>query len=452
MDSAKLQQARVPVLPDGTTIDDLIDVERRRVSARVHTDPAVFELEQRAVFGRCWVAVAHVTEIPGPGDFVTRDMVGDRVIVVRERGGEVAVLLNVCAHRGMAVCRAERGTARQFRCPFHGWTYGLGGELAGVPSERRLYGSPRERGPLGLRHARVGVRAGMVFACWDPSAPELDEYLGDMGWYLDVGFARTKGGMEVTGPPQRWIFEGPWKMGSEQFAGDAYHAESLHKFAFDLGYMGKSRLSATGMDVMNENGHSLRLLDKRALRGDAGVDEFVGEHLPLGMSPELVDEARSVLSPEQFEAMVVTPPLVGNVFPNLSFIQNPMADAAGRTGGGAAAFMVWNPIAPGRMEILSWTLVERDAPEEVKRQMAATTVQTFSVSGTFEQDDAEAWSSSMEVLRGPVARHNWLDYASRVTGTRIDALPGAAYDGPNSDEPPWNFWLGWRAALMAGRS
>ncbi len=296
----------------------------------------------------------------------------------------------------------------------------------------------------------------MIFACWDPSTPELDEYLGTMGYYLDLAFERTKNGLEVTGPPQRWIFEGNWKMGSEQFAGDAYHAHTLHKFAFDLEYVGKDRLSATGMDVVAEIGHSLRLIDKRALRGDQDAYEFARDHLPLGMTLDLLDEARSVLSPERFEEMVTTPPLVGNVFPNFSFIFNPMPDAAGRKGDGkaslgAASLSVWNPIAPGRMEILSWTMVERDAPEDVKRQMAATTVQTFSISGTFEQDDSEAWSSAMEVLRGPVAQDNWLDYAARWSGPRVEGLPGIVHDGPNMDEPAWNFWLGWRAALLAGQ-
>ncbi len=89
---------------------------------------------------------------------MTRDIAGDGVIVARGRDGELSVLLNVCAHRGMAVCRAERGTTRQFRCPFHGWSFGLNGQLTGVPNEHQLYGSRRERGALGLRQARVGIQ------------------------------------------------------------------------------------------------------------------------------------------------------------------------------------------------------------------------------------------------------------------------------------------------------
>ena len=75
----------------------------------------------------------HDSEIPRPGDFVTRSIGTQPVIMVRGKDGGVAVLVNRCMHRGTMVCAAERGRARTFSCPYHGWTYDLGGELLGVP-------------------------------------------------------------------------------------------------------------------------------------------------------------------------------------------------------------------------------------------------------------------------------------------------------------------------------
>src|SRR5207253_7869010 len=85
------------------------------------------------LWNKSWLIVAHETEIPKAGDFVTRDLGADPVIVSRARGGEINVLLNVCRHRGMEVCRTEAGNAKQFRCSYHGWVYDAEGAFIGAP-------------------------------------------------------------------------------------------------------------------------------------------------------------------------------------------------------------------------------------------------------------------------------------------------------------------------------
>src|SRR5215471_261213 len=107
-----------PVLSDGTTLDELVSGgDDRRISARLMQDPEIFELELERIFDRVWVFVAHESEIPSPGDFVTREIGLDPVIVTRQTDGEIAALLNVCSHRGSRVCAADRGCAEYFACP-----------------------------------------------------------------------------------------------------------------------------------------------------------------------------------------------------------------------------------------------------------------------------------------------------------------------------------------------
>jgi fatty-acyl-CoA synthase len=96
-----------------------------RIHTSLYTDPRIFAEEMEKVFARGWVFVGHDSEIPQPGDFVTRFIGQQPVIMVRGKGQQISVLLNRCAHRGTMVCPAERGNTRVFVCPYHGWTYDL---------------------------------------------------------------------------------------------------------------------------------------------------------------------------------------------------------------------------------------------------------------------------------------------------------------------------------------
>lgn len=102
---------------------DLIDIEKGTLNPLVYTDPALYELELERVFGRCWLYLAHESQIPNPGDFCTAYMGEDPVLVVRRKDRELSVFLNQCRHRGMRLCRADSGNARVFTCPYHGWSY-----------------------------------------------------------------------------------------------------------------------------------------------------------------------------------------------------------------------------------------------------------------------------------------------------------------------------------------
>src|SRR5919199_1587078 len=101
----------------------LVRPEDGLISARIFADSEIYALEQERIFGRVWLHVAHESEIPQSGDFVTRSMGEDPVIVVRGRDGQVRVLLNACRHRGRLVCDEDLGNTGRFQCPYHGWTY-----------------------------------------------------------------------------------------------------------------------------------------------------------------------------------------------------------------------------------------------------------------------------------------------------------------------------------------
>src|SRR5687768_14625634 len=86
-----------------------VDVQRGQVSRDIFVSDDVCRLEMERIFGRTWIFLAHETEVPEPGDFVSRNMGQVPMVVVRDNDGTIHALLNSCRHRGARVCRADSG-------------------------------------------------------------------------------------------------------------------------------------------------------------------------------------------------------------------------------------------------------------------------------------------------------------------------------------------------------
>src|SRR5438477_635767 len=147
-------------------------VQDDRIHVSLYTDPRIFADEMDRIFTRGWVFVGHASEIPRSGDYVTRELGSQPVIMVRGKDGGVSVLVNRCMHRGTMLCTAGRGATRTFACPYHGWTYDLDGTLPGVPYPGGY--AEFDKSAHGLRHAaRVASYRGFVFASFSPTGSSL---------------------------------------------------------------------------------------------------------------------------------------------------------------------------------------------------------------------------------------------------------------------------------------
>jgi len=145
-----------------------------RIPFAVYTqaDTHAKELE-RFFYKAHWSYVGLEAEIPNTGDF-KRTSIGERsVIMTRSQDGQVHVVENVCAHRGMAFCRERHGNKKELVCPYHQWSYALDGKLQGVPFRRGVRqdgkvngGMPADFDPKdhGLNALKVATRGGVVFA------------------------------------------------------------------------------------------------------------------------------------------------------------------------------------------------------------------------------------------------------------------------------------------------
>ncbi|WP_420823132.1 aromatic ring-hydroxylating oxygenase subunit alpha [Tsuneonella mangrovi] len=101
--------------------------------AWTYSDPEFFALEKERVFAPSWQVVCHESDIPNAGDWRSIEIVGESVIVVRQKDGSLRAFANVCRHRGSRILDGDGGCAKKLVCPYHAWTYELDGRLTGVP-------------------------------------------------------------------------------------------------------------------------------------------------------------------------------------------------------------------------------------------------------------------------------------------------------------------------------
>ena len=103
------------------------------IPAAWYVDPRILDLERSTVFAQSWQLVARIDQVRAPGQYVSCELAGEPIVVVRGEDGIVRGFFNVCRHHAAAVVTESEGSARTFRCPYHGWTYGLDGTLKGTP-------------------------------------------------------------------------------------------------------------------------------------------------------------------------------------------------------------------------------------------------------------------------------------------------------------------------------
>jgi nitrite reductase/ring-hydroxylating ferredoxin subunit len=206
-------------------------VQDDRIHASLYTDPRVFADEMERIFHRGWVFVGHDTEVPRPGDYVTRHVGTEPVIMVRGSDGSVSVLINRCRHRGTMVCSAERGSVRTLTCPYHGWTYDLRGELLGVPYPGGYAGF--DKSAYGLaRAARVSTYRGFMFASLSAEGISLSEHLGPATRLIDRSCDLSPAGeIELTAGWVKHRCAANWKMLPENDS-DGYHLGFVHRALF----------------------------------------------------------------------------------------------------------------------------------------------------------------------------------------------------------------------------
>jgi phenylpropionate dioxygenase-like ring-hydroxylating dioxygenase large terminal subunit len=211
-------------------VNDLVNEDASLVSRRCWSDEGVYELEKRGIFGKSWLFLGHESQVRQPGDFVQAYMCETPVILVRGQDGVVRALINSCTHRGLPVCRVDHGNAKRFICPYHNWAYAVEGDLVAIPQESEVQHKP-DKSSLGLKPVpRVESWRGMIFGSFDPDIIPLEEYLGDMRFYLDAFFERFENVLhrEVNKFPDNSSLRQPnWRLGQDLHDAPGFHLPQI---------------------------------------------------------------------------------------------------------------------------------------------------------------------------------------------------------------------------------
>lgn len=426
-----------------TLLDEMEeDLDRGVVPLRIFGDAEIWQLELRRVFARCWIFVAHESEIPHAGDYVARAIADTAVIVTRDDAGAIHVMWDSCRHRGVKLCRADKGNTAQFVCPYHGWTYRSDGTLVGIPNRADGYGTSIQPEEWGLLQIRTASYQGLIFACFDSKAPTLEEYLGDFRWYLDVHFGLAPERLEVIGTPLRWIIPGNWKTGSENFAGDSYHTAMLHR-SVSLAEIAPplQQQSPYNVHVTECSGHATSMS-----RAGEGVRNY------WGAGPSFERHYReSVLSPEQLDLARRSINSAGTVFPNFGFVHNSGSDAKGATPSIALTISVLQPKSPTTIEMLRWVLVPKGATEAEKQRSHQVAFANHGTIGMIEQDDSAVWAGAARSGASTVAQvlNPKVNYGMGIPGETIAKVvtdwpgPGIVLDSRLEDGTMKTIYRNW---------
>ena len=219
------------------------------------------ELE-RIFYGPEWHLVAHVAEIPEPGDFKTLDLGEAPLLILRGDDGAVRVFNNSCPHRGTLLTTRGRGNAPDITCPYHRWNFSNRGDLVAAPGIERFPKDFRKQ-DYGMRELRSEIRHGLVFVTCDAETVDLDTFLGDGDGYM---FKLLGEGAELRLLGyQKVVFATNWK---EYGDNEGYHAPLLHRAFSLLKWQG-----GIGTQCVTERGHKLIVAELGATRNDGFLDD-----------------------------------------------------------------------------------------------------------------------------------------------------------------------------------
>ena len=216
-------------------LEDIIDsydpdaplAEASTIPARWYLDKDVYDLEKQTVFEHSWQLACRLHQLSEVGQYVTAEIAGEPIVIVRGNDNLLRGFFNVCRHHAAAVMTEPEGRESQLRCPYHGWTYSLEGELKGTPDFSGV--CDFDRSTNGLVSVDTAVWEQWVFVRLENNRGQrapLNDFLGsDLIKQVQTLALNRLEWMER----RHYIFDCNWKVFVDNYLDGGYHVPHLHK-------------------------------------------------------------------------------------------------------------------------------------------------------------------------------------------------------------------------------
>jgi Rieske 2Fe-2S family protein len=186
----------------------------------------VYSVEKEIIWFEHWVYVGRAETVAAPGQFLTVDVVGESILVTRNKDDALRAFYNVCSHRGSRLCEEREGTTKAvFQCPYHAWTYDLDGQLIGTPNVKEDEYFDRSEYPLHQVH--VGSYAGFIFVNMSPEPSRTLMEALTQGAETITAFERFKMDELRIGVRLVYEVEANWKIIVENY-NECLHCPGVH--------------------------------------------------------------------------------------------------------------------------------------------------------------------------------------------------------------------------------
>lgn len=399
---------------------------------QVHRDAylseEVFELERERLFARSWLYVGHESQVPGKGDYVTVDLVGNSVVMLRDMDGAVRVLMNRCAHKGARLVSEVRGNAgRVIRCPYHAWTYKLDGSLLAVPLKAGYDGGAFAQSPAaqGLS-APGGVKLyrGFVFARLDADGLSFDAYFGEALKALDNMADRSpEGQLQVAAHCIRSEIRCNWKMYLEN-VNDTVHPISTHESASSTARQVGQEFEdtiPTAMEQLLPFGSGYDFYSKMGARtlpnGHSVLGSEFSIHTEYSDIPGYQEALEQAHGPARAKEVLSYSPQNVVLYPSLAVKGSPQI------------LRVLRPVSAGLTRLETWVFQPKGAPRALLERGMTYARLVFSPMSVVAHDDVHLFESQQKVLA--CAGNPWVNLQRQFDPAEADQAVHDFEDGNN---------------------
>ena len=397
-------------------------VEDDRVHRDLYLSEELFALEQQHFFATTWSYLGHTSQVPSSGDYLTVEIAGRPLVMVRQPDGAIRVLFNRCAHKGTRLVSEASGNAgRHFRCPYHAWTYRLDGAPMGMPLKAGYDGTQLAtcesgRGMIALRH--VAVYRDFVFVKLADAGPSFDDYFGDVLRAIDNMVDRSpEGRLAIDGGVLRNVIRCNWKIYLENI-NDTVHPMSTHQSAVHAAHgLWKDQPADAPKPMAMEQilpfGAGYDFFDRMGGRAYPNGHSVLGIHFSIhsgyAQLPDYEAAMRAAHGAERAAEILQRSPQNAVLYPSLAVKGSPQS------------IRVIRPLAADRTLVEAWSLRVAGAPDVLFERTQTYNRLVFSPMSVVAHDDVHLFESIQRGLRADgnpwVSLHRDFDRSELESGT-----------------------------------